>query len=212
METLEDNYKILIKFMKTDTRLARLFAQSQFCKKLLNYVCDIEPNYDAAKFLLESGADIDQIDEDGWKPIHNAAVWNVSLVKLLKSYGADLNSITNYFTKESVLMVAVRHTELEVVSYLAPLVNANYRDHRGNTALHTLAIEFNHNPEVIEEFSKILLKYVDPTIKNKDGKTAADYCSYLMENYNNLKKYGSVKEIERKLAMFEELQNAIQKI
>ncbi|XP_065676442.1 protein phosphatase 1 regulatory inhibitor subunit 16B isoform X2 [Hydra vulgaris] len=50
---------------------------------------------DVVEYLLDHGAKIDLIDNDGWQPIHAAACWGQEkIIELLVNHGADLDAKT----------------------------------------------------------------------------------------------------------------------
>ena len=61
-------------------------------------VATIEGHTDIVLYLLEEGANVNNVDSDGWSPLHWSArvnIYDEKIGKLLMSYGADLNAKTN---------------------------------------------------------------------------------------------------------------------
>jgi len=94
----------------------------------------------------------------------------VAVVKLLHSWGADLNA--KYSDGAAVIHCAAHHGRLETVRYLVEQgVAVNTPDNEGMTPLHWAASE--DQTEVV----RFLVKNgADPFLRNKAGKRPADLC------------------------------------
>jgi ankyrin repeat protein len=127
--------------------------------------------------LLERGLSVDALSSEGWKPIHQAAFRgtgspDVTLdksrehLKLLISYGADINSVTQANERETPLHLAAR-ASIPRPSYILLLLShgadVNAKNGDGKTALHLAAARGR------ESVFRILLEHgADPSIKAPD--------------------------------------------
>lgn len=69
------------------------------------------------KFLLESGADLNMVDDDGWTPLHYASRHgNFEIIELLLDLGADIN-IKNE-KGYTALHYAIINEDIEIVDLL----------------------------------------------------------------------------------------------
>ncbi len=97
---------------------------------------------------------------------------NVAIVKYLITKGANVNSIPKHHANMPII-TAAKHLAWKVVELLASLpdcdVNATTKT-KNVTALHLAAKE-----SAIQTVKVLLANNADPTIKNNNGQTAADY-------------------------------------
>lgn len=124
------------------------------------------------EFLLENGADINQIldTSNNSKPIHVVIRnGNTEIFMLLLKYGVDTTSKTPAGHTPVALSVIHRQNAIfdELLKYEK---NINHVDTGGNTLLHLSAIYNN-----LYVVNKLLENDIDIDIKNNEGKIAANY-------------------------------------
>ena len=140
-------------------------------------------NTDLIQFFIESGADVNQVNNNGWSILHYAANGYPEIIELLLSSGANINQITN--TGISTLHVATQGHYKITKLLLACGANINHSDNDGRTSLH-FAIEYNEL-----DIAKLLLVSCDLDIRDNNGETALHLAirsekvelSYLLLNY-----------------------------
>ncbi len=118
-------------------------------------------------FLLDNGADPNEVPPDGQSPLMNAAgAGKRDAVRLLLDKGADPKYRLNEFT---ALMASLWHPDPEVVRMLlAAGADASLTGSTGSNILHRLA----QTPNVPVEIARLLVEAgADPTKKNADGYT-----------------------------------------
>lgn len=169
------------------------FARSvSTCQSLLNYnanvharnrpysrsplhsLCGRTGGVDVIECLVEKGIGIDDRDADGETPLLNAIFRRFSgAAQKLIELGADVNA-ANYSSGDAAIHFAVESDHHEV---LAPLLKngANYAatNLRGRTIAH-LAARIAR-PKTIDILSQAKLAKLDLSIRDENGKTAADY-------------------------------------
>lgn len=95
-----------------------------------------ENHVDAARILLEHGADISALTNQHWQPLHSACKWNSShCASLLLDWGADVNALTQ--GELTPLHLAASHSsayETLIVLLNHPLIMANRLNSNQETA------------------------------------------------------------------------------
>ncbi|CAH1132121.1 unnamed protein product [Ceutorhynchus assimilis] len=119
------------------------------------------------KVLLESGANADQADIDGWTPLR-AAAWggHTEVVELLVQHGCQLDSVDA--ENRTALRAAAWSGHEEIVKILLQHgASVNLTDHEGRTAL--IAAAYMGHSEIVDH----LLDYgADINHADADGRTA----------------------------------------
>ncbi|XP_048521478.1 ankyrin repeat domain-containing protein 50 isoform X2 [Dendroctonus ponderosae] len=132
--------------------------KKQFKSGLINLLC---------KVLLESGANADQADIDGWTPLR-AAAWggHTEVVQLLVQHGCQLDSVDA--ENRTALRAAAWSGHEEIVKILLQHgANVNLTDHEGRTAL--IAAAYMGHSEIVDH----LLDFgADINHPDADGRTA----------------------------------------
>lgn len=87
------------------------------------------------KQLIKAGANLSHQDQDGTQAIHFAAAQHFEYLKLLYSYGMDLNATTGS-NNDTPLIIATKNNNEDTVKYLLKhKVKLNTLDKKGKTAL-----------------------------------------------------------------------------
>jgi len=138
----------------------------------LHWACQLS-SVEAAKALIDAGADINARDSDGETPLHIAcSEGQVDIVKLLlESEVLDINNETD--EGKTALMFAAQACSCETCKMLLEKgANPGHSDAAGRTVLHWAALGEEENLCVADLFISV---GVDPKIKNCYGDTAIDY-------------------------------------
>jgi ankyrin repeat protein len=125
--------------------------------------------------LLNAGASVDAIDDNGLTALHYAAMKkNEEYARLLLEYGADVNSKTRN-TQRTPVHCAVIHGRLPIV-HLLSAYNADLaaRDNYGKSIVH-LAAEYWHH-----DILKFALHHGHSPFEQDDsGMSPIMYCAYM---------------------------------
>ena len=126
------------------------------------------------KILIKAGADVNVDDGYGATPLYNSAADKSGLLLLFVQHGARVNSKTGVYIDgpgdTSPLHLAI-HSPDNLATLIHEGAALDVADTDGNTALHD-AVRAGKLASV-----KLLLDAgADRTVKNKDGKVAADLC------------------------------------
>jgi hypothetical protein len=157
----------------------------------------------AVQTLIESGADINEPDSNGYTPLMNA-IWseNTEIVKALINKGADINA------KDKNGYTAFLHSDnYEIAKLLVDNgADVNVQDNKGMTKLHLVAQAYgDKNAFRIAEY--LLDKNANTTVKDKKGWTAFRYAIY-SKNINMvalLRKKTGTQEVVESLTLPESL-------
>jgi len=130
--------------------------------------------WEAAKFLVDNGAEINIADEYKNTPLIKAAKYSKDdlLLSLLEK-NANVNAQNTSGRTSLIEAVNGYHTNTNVIPSLVDALllhkaNPNLADNEGNTALHHAVYTIGRQPQVIE---KLIKAQADPNIKNKEGNT-----------------------------------------
>lgn len=122
------------------------------------------------RYLLEKGSDVNEIDPDGWAPIHTASwLWseaNLAVINLLIERGANLEAQNP--SERTPLHLAIDEGDQEIIRLIIQKSkNVEIPDDQGLTALHVATLRQN------EEAMKLLInKPARLDAKDKEGCTA----------------------------------------
>ena len=171
----------------TPLHLAIMSNQIEFAELLLKNGSHVEtpgnghqplhgaPNYEAAKLLIDHGANVNTKDLKNNSPIHNAVKRNaIDIVKLMIVNGADIKDKNDEggdkndkIGCETLLALAIHSRHIEIAKVLIENgANVSFKDSMGNSPIH-YAVESNDIDIV-----KLLLKEgASIHEKNDEGKT-----------------------------------------
>ena len=148
---MEGNYSYLVQDYVSGTTLAEEVKvsgplNSETCFSLLLELADI------LEYLHSQGADIDQVDDDGDAPLHQAAKHgHLDIIEYLLGQGANIDQVNG--DGDTPLHCAVYSENLDIVDYLLGQgANIDQVNRDGDTPLQ-LAIDFGH-----VDIVKLLLK------------------------------------------------------
>lgn len=145
-----------------------------YSRSPLHSLCERTGRVDMIECLVEKGIGIDDRDADGETPLLNAIFRRFSsAAQKLIELGANVNT-ANYSSGDAAIHFAVEHDHHEVLALL--LKNgANYAatNLRGRTIAHLAAR--SARPKTIAILSQAKLAKLDLSIRDENGKTAADY-------------------------------------
>ena len=130
------------------------------------------PNWDHATMLLDLGADVNYMDEQGWRPLTAVAEkGDFILVRKLLDRGANPNLPDKHGWTPLMKMAAQGEKEDLVITkiLLDRGADPNFQAKNGQTAL-IIAIETNS----IGIAKELLNRGVDRSIRDQNGKTAFD--------------------------------------
>ena len=93
-------------------------------------------NIEAVKQYLAAGGDVNAKDDDGWTPLHHAAIWShKEIAELLIAEGADVNA-KDQKEERAPLHMAAYWGENDIVELLiAEGADVNAKDEDGKTPL-----------------------------------------------------------------------------
>jgi len=117
-------------------------------------------NYYALEQLLDAGADMNELDQNGLKtPVYWATMTNnVKLLKVLLKHGADVNS-KDLFGSFALTTWAFKCNNFEAIKILLDNgANPYLKDERGKTAFDKEA-SFCKNPSDVEKMKKLLKEH-----------------------------------------------------
>ncbi|CAJ1430170.1 unnamed protein product [Effrenium voratum] len=157
---------------RTGLHLASANGHVPVCSVLLLQKANVNlQDLELCELILSWGASVTLADNDGWRPLHEAARWgDGQLVEALLRRGADLRAVSN--DGESALhVVPGGYAELEVVQVLlAWQSDVNSRDYDGETPLH-LAVKLGD----VELAGLLLQQGADANATNTQGCTPLDF-------------------------------------
>lgn len=147
--------------------------------KLINAIIESNPKlcYD----LLNSGADANFKDKDGWTPLMYACKYakDADIVKLLISFNANINEKNNFNTSTLEIMAA-HCNNLEVLSILLEYSKLQKIDINNSFII---ALKQERNLEIIMEYKK----FISNINFMKNGKTPLMYASQYYEKTDVIK-------------------------
>ena len=143
-------------------------------------------NRTTIQFLLERGADVQGYVYDAGNYrvrsylVQAADRHDLTLVQYLHNWGADINGLSwsyGFGFYNALFTLGTSSDDLNVMRYLiAQGINVNYVAGSGTTPLMYFA-KMWVDSGVRQNLLKILLDAgADPAVRDKDGKTAVDYC------------------------------------
>lgn len=149
------------------------------CKETTLTMAAFTGQAEIVKRLLALGADPQLQNEGGYTPLHLAAErGDADIVAMLLDYDGN-NSLQTRLGNETPLEVAAGRSQLQVLKVMAEKgVDMNARNDLGMTALHTAV--FYKQPDSV--FTLLMLG-ADPTIRDRDGRTAEDMSEFV--NYRS---------------------------
>lgn len=164
-------------------RLSRLLSKNKSIntrngvgRTMLNDACSNKSIMIASR-LLEMGANVNNADQDGGTPLHDAIEAEVKsskleLVKLLITYGADVNAVSNY---SAPLHFAAYSGDTEIIECL--LINGADINNQGRCKTETpLMVALGQENKSAVEI--LLKKGADVNLQNSsNGKTAIHYAA-----------------------------------
>ena len=155
----------------------------------------VEKNHlEMAKLLIKNGADVNTNDSSLYRPLHIAAQKNYEITKLLLESGADPNN-TNQHGYAPIHYAALNGKNDIVELLILHHADVNLRDEKDYTALMAVASqEILKGSDLISTTKLLLEKGADPSIVNKDGKTAYDYAKRIHPEIAELLKVDVSKE------------------
>lgn len=169
------------------------FARSKVvCKSLLNHNADVHarntrysrsPLHNACKregtaelieLLVHAGLDVNHRDADGETPLLNAIFRrNTAAVQKLIELGADVNA-ANYSSRDAAIHFAVEFDHHEILALLLEKgADHSATNARGRTIGHLAARTAGVATTAI--LSKAKLKNLDLSLRDENGRTAADH-------------------------------------
>lgn len=114
-----------------DINLAGNYGQSPFSTALRVQETEIA----VLEKLIQSGADIHQLDEGGGHAIHYAAAMDLDYLKFMLKQKVDINTLT-IEKQQTPLMIAAMYNQQDTVEYLLDQgADINLRDTNGKTAM-----------------------------------------------------------------------------
>lgn len=130
----------------------------------------------AVQGLIDSGADLDALDSQGFAALHRAAAAGKVLdVVALSSAGADLNAATRGGRLTPLHVAVWRRAGLATVrALIAAGADVAAADWRGATALHRAAHDSRTDPEVVEA---LLAAGADANARDAYSRTPLDYAT-----------------------------------
>jgi ankyrin repeat protein len=131
-----------------------------------------EGNVSEVTRLLDSGADVNAVDSEGWSPLI-AASWagHLKVVRILLERGADVHARDG--AGETALMAAATKGRVEIVKALLEKgANANAKDKDGTTPLMRAAWK-----GYLDVVKLLLDKGADVNARNSAGATALTYAT-----------------------------------
>ena len=158
------------------------------------------------KMLLEKGALVDKVSNDGYTALVHASTWGyIDICKLLIESNAEINRQDK--DGRTALMVACRMNQSKVCEYLLKNNAAvNFKDEAGNTALHYAVRRKNY------DVVKLLIHQgADTNSKNSAGKSILDTAHAkkdkniisCIQEYTNKNLDLEIEESKKKLKMLE---------
>ena len=125
-------------------------------------------DFEMLNVLINLGADINAVADNGSTPVLAACNQDLDIVKWLVEHGADINKPDS--DGVTCLMIAVQESKKISQFLIDNGANVNAQDLSGDTALHW-AIEICEGYQLVkEEIVQLLIDHdSDPNIKNEDG-------------------------------------------
>ena len=138
-----------------------------YASKLLN---NKAPEPEMIQYFLDAGIAADEVDQEGWTPLHYAAMNPLTppeVIKMLIQHGADPNAVTNHKHRTPLMFAASADTVRVLIKNGA---DVRAVDDNGWTALH-FAFE-----EGLTEVAQALIKAgADIHAKTNSGEETIDY-------------------------------------
>ena len=137
-----------------------------------------EGHLDVTELLLERGADVDAVDDNGRTPLFYAMMNYPEISSMLIKYGCDVNAIDE--CGYAPLHWAVESNDIDAVRELleSETIDVNLTDEKSgkNTALH-LAVQ---NPDCKEEIVQCLVyKGANLNALNENNKTPWNFADFI---------------------------------
>ncbi|GGK71318.1 hypothetical protein GCM10007941_21800 [Amphritea balenae] len=129
---------------------------------------------DAARFLINAGADVNAKDDLQDSPyLYAGAEGKLEILKMTVSAGADLRSVNRY--GGTALTPAAHHGHVEVVEYLLTTgIDINQVNYLGWTALLEAVILGDGSPTYQRIVELLMIAGADRSIRDRNGRTALD--------------------------------------
>lgn len=142
---------------------------------------------DIMQLLLARGADVrGYVTSKREYSVHSYFVQatingDLALMEYLHNWGAPIDSIQDVYAtyrRNALLCMPLNNEGLEICRYLVSQgIDVNYRANDGKTPLMYVSEAYMTSFDRRHEFLKVLLDAgADPTLKDKAGHTAVDYC------------------------------------
>lgn len=162
--------------------------------ELLNKYYKTGNETDEIKSLIEQGADVNAVDENGWTALNYACGeydldklgnGNLKLARFLIFKGADVNAKDK--DGSDALTNAAVNGNIEIAKLLIKHgAKVNNKDRIGITPLIATQFAISENQNGALQIAKLLIEnYADVDIRDNSGRTALDYQKEKQEQYKN---------------------------
>ncbi|XP_044745339.1 ankyrin-1-like [Coccinella septempunctata] len=133
-------------------------------------------HYHLIDYLIHHGANIEQIANGGYRPVHMISLSprRTECLMRLVVYNADLNAMDDYGNTLLQIMLKWAHKDMGLISSLIYYgADPNLTDTEGNNCLHVLTSKNLDMDEldVRKATSEVLPKIIDVDVKNNLGET-----------------------------------------